>query len=181
MVGKNKELLMESELEHILMNAYKDQMMEYAQTHPECFDEAASLSLTTRRHLCWRAAWLLHSNALENDERLRPYVSKFIDAIPGKKDGHQRELLKLLQKMKLDEEQEGRLFDICVDMWEKIGNRPSVRYTAFMFMLSVVEKYPELKNEIEFFTQDHFLESLSPGIKAGLKQKVKDMHRNNFE
>ncbi|MCG8698563.1 MAG: hypothetical protein MI922_10955 [Bacteroidales bacterium] len=172
---------METELEHIIMNAYKDQMMHFMYTHPGCFEEAAEMAISEREPFCWRATWLLHSCANDNDSRLQSYVDQFIDAIRGKRDGHQRELLKLLLRMNLNEDQEGRLFDLCVEIWEKINYRPSVRATAFNFIVATVKKYPDLKSEIEYFTQDQYLETLSPGIKRVIQRMAKEAFENGIE
>jgi len=148
-------------------------MIVFLNSHPEYFTEALELALGDRQPYCWRAPWLLYSCMEENDSRVRPYIPKIIAVIQEKKDGHQRELMKLLHLMDLDDEQEGRVFDICMNMWESISKGPSIRYNAFMFILKVVNKYPELKPEFDFITQDQYLETLSPGIKHSILAKVK--------
>ena len=72
--------------------------------------------------------------------------------------------------MELDEEDEGILFNECVSLWGKTNIRPSVRYSAFMFMNKMVARYPDLMHEIELLTEDHYLETLSPGIKLAIKR-----------
>ena len=57
--------------------------------------------------------------------------------------GVQRELLKILLQMELNEEDEVFLFDVCVKVWEKINKKPSVRLTALKFMVEIAKKYPE--------------------------------------
>ena len=52
----------------------------------------------------------------ENDERIQKRIPDLIAAVEGKKDGHQRELLKILYLMELTEEHEGLLFSICSDI-----------------------------------------------------------------
>ena len=108
----------------------------------------------------------------ENDERIQKRIPDLIAAVEGKKDGHQRELLKILYLMELTEEHEGLLFSICSDIWEKIGKNPSVRFTAFQFIIKIAKNYPELFNEIEFLMQDHYVESLSPGIRRSLLRRL---------
>jgi hypothetical protein len=166
---------MTSALKKILMNSYKDQMISYMNDHPECFDEGLELAISDNQPYAWRSAWLLWSCMKEDDERVKHKLEDIISAIDGKKDGHQRELLKILLKMDLTEEQEGRLFIISVDIWEKIGRNPSVRFTAFQFILKMAKKYPELLNEIEFFMQDHYVEPLSPGIRRSVFRKLREI------
>jgi len=76
--------------------------------------------------------------------------------------------------MELNEEQEGYLFNVCVTIWEKINKKPSVRFTAFKFIIKIANKHPELSNEIAFFTQNQYFISLSPGVKKSIFKMLKD-------
>lgn len=163
-----------SELELKLISSYKNEMISFMETHPECFYEAIELAISDKEKLCWRSAWLLWSAMEKNDPRIRPHINKIIKVIPEKEDGHQRELLKILSKMKLNEEQEGILFNICLNLWEALGKTPSIRHIAFKFIIKTAKNYPELKSEIEFLTQQHYLETLSPGVKRSISKMVKE-------
>lgn len=163
---------MPTTLEHILTSTFKDEMIAYLNSHPEDFEEAIQLAISDKQLYGWRAAWLLWSCMEENDRRLQGYIKKIINTISSKADGHKRELLKILHLMKLKEDDEGILLDKCVTIWEKTNTRPSVRYTAFIFMNKIVGKYPDLKHEIELLTEDHYLETLSPGIKVAIKKII---------
>ncbi len=161
---------MKTELEHILSTSYKEEMIAFMSSHPECFEEAIELTISDKQPYAWRAAWLLWSCLEENDQRVSPYIERIVRSISSKKDGHQRELLKILEQMDLDEEAEGFVFNICVSLWEAIDKTPSVRYTAFRFMVKIAKKYPDLTKEISFLTQNRYLETLSSaGKKAILK------------
>ena len=76
--------------------------------------------------------------------------------------------------MELDEEQEGYLFNVCVTVWETVNKKPSVRFTAFMFIVKIAKKHPDLYNEIAFFTQNQYLDSLSSGIKNAISRMIKE-------
>ena len=160
----------ETGIEWVLTHLYKDGMIAHVREHPEDFVELARLALLDRQPYSWRAAWLLWSCMEPNDPRLRVYIPEMIRAIPGKKSGHQRELLKILSVMEIDEELEGYLFDLCVTLWEQIHHQPSVRYTALRMIFSIADRYPELKMEIDFLTGDHYLESLSPGVRNAVER-----------
>jgi len=73
--------------------------------------------------------------------------------------------MKVIKNMYVDDELEGYLFDICVSIWEDIDKIPSVRVMAFQIIANILKKYPDLKSEIIFLTQNHYVETLSPGIK----------------
>ena len=166
---------MKSKLEQKLLNSYKDEMIAFLKAHPAHFDEAIQLAVGDKEKLCWRAAWLLWRCIEKDDPRIKKHINKIIKVIPHKKDGHQRELIKILSVMKLNEEQEGRLFNICMNLWEGLDKTPSIRWTAFKFILEMGKKYPTLKEEISFLTQDHYLETLSPGIRHSISKAIPEL------
>ena len=133
------------------------------------------LKFSNKQPYSWRAAWLLWSCMEENDKRIQGNIKDIISNITNKKDGHQRELLKILLQMELNEEYEGHLFNVCVSVWEKINKKPSVRYTAFKFILKIAKKYPDLFNEIAFLTQNQYLDSLSPGVKRSISKMINEL------
>ena len=167
---------MESTLEHKLLNTYKKEMISFMNAHPEYFEEAIELAVSNKQPYAWRAAYVLWSVIRENDVRIRKHIKKIANAVKDKNDGHQRELLKILLMMELDEKYESKLFDICMNLWEQINKAPSVRVNAFKFILKIAKKHPELKQEISFLTQDHFMESLSPGARHSVKILMKDLN-----
>ena len=169
---------MESPLEHILTSAYKEKMISFMGAHPEYFDEAVELAVSDKQPYAWRAAFLLWSCMEENDQRMHAYIRRIINTLPTKQDGHQRDLLKILLKMELNEEQEGYLFPVCVSLWEKIHKKPSVRFGAFQFMLKIARNHPDLSHEITLFTQDQYLDSLSPGVKRSIAKMVKEFTKS---
>jgi hypothetical protein len=163
---------METELEKVLMNFYKEEMILYLTNHPEGFEEAIQLAITDKQPYSWRAAWLLWSCMEENDNRIKSHIPGIIKSLKGKNDGHQRELIKILYLMDLDENHEGILFDHCISIWEKIDKKPSVRFNAFKMIVRISRKYPELSQEIGFLLQDHYLDTLSKGVRHSLERMV---------
>jgi len=164
---------MESVLENKLICSYKKDLISFLKSHPEHFKEAIELAISDKQPYSWRAAFLLPDCMEENDKRIHNYIKKIISSIKTKKDGHQRELLKILYKMEINN-YEGILFNLCLNLWEQINKDPSVRMTAFKFIIKIAKKHPELKNEIQYIVQDHFLESLSPGVKYSIKKMIRD-------
>ena len=163
---------MESILENKLMTLYKDEMISFLKSNPEYFEEAIQLAISDKQPYSWRAAFSLWGTIEENDKRIKKHIESIVNCIQEKEDGHQRELLKILYKMEISEKYEGKIFDICMNLWEQISKNPSVRMTAFKFILKISKKHPELLEEISFLTQEQYLESLSPGVKRSIEKMM---------
>ncbi len=74
--------------------------------------------------------------------------------------------------MELSEEHEGYLYNVCVDIWEKINKKPSVRFTAFKFIIKIAKKHPVLSNEIALLVQNQYLDSLSEAAKKSISKMI---------
>jgi len=166
---------MGSVLEEKLISCYKVEMISFLQSHPEHFEEAVQLAISDKQPFSWRAAFLLWGCMEENDTRINKHVGSIINSIKDKKDGHQRELLKILYRMDIKKKYEGQIFDICMNLWEQISKDPSVRMTALKFILKISKKHPELLKEMTFLTQDHYLASLSPGVKKSIQKMMQEV------
>lgn len=166
---------MESVLKQKLMSSYKDEMISFMKAHPEYFEEAVELAVSDKQPYSWRAAWLLWSVIEENDQRIKKFIKRIVNSAKTKSDSHQRELLKILLMIELDEKYEGVLFDICLGIWEQINKAPSVRVNALKLIVKIANKHPELKQEISFLAQDHYLESFSPGAKHSVKKIMNEL------
>ncbi len=143
----------------------KKDLIVFIEKNPSQFNYIVEFAQKNNNIIGWRAAWLLFHIIEENDKRIKPFLKKFVLALKNKADGHQRELLKIIEKMKINKDIEGYLFNQCIIIWEDTNKSPSVRIIAFRHICSIAKKYPELKNEILFFTQNHYSQTLSPGIK----------------
>ncbi len=159
---------MPSQLRAILLKRRKSDMIEFYQNHPECFEEAMEMALSKEEPFCWRAAWMISGNLKKKDARIAPYIPKILALLPEFEDGHQRELLKILAQLELNEEYEGQLLDFSIELWEQTKKQPSVRHTVFTIMYKAANKYPELVNEILVLTQPQYLNTLSPGVKRAV-------------
>ena len=168
---------MNSSLQHILTGRLrKKELVIFLQKQPKLFSDVIQIALGDKEPESWRAAWLAKNYMSQNDERLKPYITQILKAIPNKKDGHQRELLKILMEMKLTKKQEGILFDSCMTIWEKINKSSSVRGIALTFLAFTIKKYPDLISEIDFLTQNHYLETLTPGIRNSVARIIKEIN-----
>lgn len=155
----------------------KESMLDFLELHPELSHYTFELSVQNHQPQSWRATWLTKLTCKKNDPSLIPYVDRMIEAIDGKHDGHQRELMNVLLKMEWNEEQEGHLFDKCLEICGSIGKSPSVRIVAFRILDKLIRKYPELWYEIQFIVEEDYLESLTAGIKNGFKRDLENLKK----
>ena len=164
-----------SVLETKLITCCKEEVILFLKSHPEYFEETIELALSDKQPYSWRAAFSLWACMEENDKRVQKHMGSIISAIKTKKDGHQRELLKILYRMKLKEKYESVVFDTCLGLWQQIDKNPSVRITSLKFIIRIVKKYPDLLKEISYITQEHYLNSLSPGVKKSAGKMLREI------
>ncbi len=157
---------------------HKDALLKKIKNDDVYIQEIIVLAYGDEEPQSWRSAWILNHLMKKNDKRISPHLNEYLREIKTKKDGHQRELLKILEKMELSERQEGDLFDACMDIWETLSKSPSVRVVAFRVMMGIVKKYPELWNEIEFLTEEQYTETLTPGITRTFQNIIKGFKKN---
>jgi hypothetical protein len=159
-------------LENSMIVGRKEAMVAFLRLHSEYIAEAFTLAVSNKQPYCWRAAWLLQSVLSKNDERLVPHINSLIQALPEKKDGHQRELLKLISLANWDEEMEGELFELCQHIWVQLQHSASLRVTAMEVILRITHKYPELKQELALLLADEYIDTLTPGIRRSLMKRL---------
>lgn len=166
---------MKTQLKSKLLSSYKEEMVAFLKSQPEYFNEAIKLAISDDQPFAWRSAFLLSSSMEDNDARVKKYIKPILVRIKTKNDGHQRELLKILYRMKLSDREEGMVFDICIRLWEQIGKDPSIRITALKFIFKIAKQHPELLNEITPLMQNHYLELLSPGVKRSVNRMINEI------
>jgi len=143
----------------------REKIKIYLEGEVEEFDFLVSHMQKSEKPSSWRAAWVVHHIMKKNDSRLQKDLHQIIKNISDKDDGHQRELLKIVRKMKLSEKDEGYFFDVCVNLWEEVHKKPATRYYAGLFIIEMSKKYPDIKNELKHLTTEYYTQTLSTGIK----------------
>ena len=111
----------------------------------------------------WRAAWIVNHLSENNDKRLQKPLHNIIKSIKDKENRHQRELIKIVRKMQLNEKNEGIFFDVCMSIWKGGQTKqPAVRYYCGLFIIEMAKKYPEIKNELDYLTADYYTKNPLP-------------------
>ena len=165
---------MSNTLEDYFKTYSKDAIIADLKNSREKFLELMDIAVNPSDKNAWRACWILRSSMNRNDERIQSISHQLLQILPEAKEGHQREILYLLDNIKVSEEDEGNLFNTCMNIWEKTKSQPSVRFHAFKMILKTVKKYPELASEIEFLTEPHFMDSLTHGARHSVNKLLKE-------
>lgn len=127
----------------------------------------------------WRALWYWY-HLLDAHRAQLPiqYHQKLLEALnQSNSDGHQRELIKLMSRASLSEDEEGHFFNRCLSFWENPKHDPSLRFVALKSLEPILKKYPETFDELEGFMESRYLESLSPGIRTALVKWWKSLKK----
>lgn len=149
----------------LLLSAHKKTLLAALHQHPEDKHMLLDLLLKEKDPLAWRAGWLLGDCISNNDPIIVPLISEIIDLLPEKTESQQREYLKILLRMNLYEKQEGKLFDLCTQLWLNPRKQPSIRMYSFRLMLKIAENHPQLIHEIKIIAQTEHTQNLSKGVR----------------
>ena len=152
-------------------------MVSYIESNPNEFTELINLAFVNKQPYSWRAAWLLWTCMKKNDKRVEKYILPIINILEKVNDSQKRNLINVLRKMEINEQHEGLLFDICVNIWTEIDKQPSVRSKALEMIIQITKKHIELYNEVEVLTQNYYVDSLSNGIKMSIVKKIKELEK----
>ncbi len=163
---------METIKQYILDKTPIDKWKPLVTENKDLLSHLFELSIANEEMYSWRAAWILDHLLKTFDYDISKEFDRITEALEGKTDGHQRQLLRFLLRIKLSKKQEGIVFDLCLTIWEDVNKIPSTRITAFKILSKIAKNYPELKNEISFFTTDYYTQTLSPGIKNSLSKLI---------
>ncbi|MFW5757359.1 MAG: hypothetical protein ACOCYO_01635 [Bacteroidota bacterium] len=154
----------------------KNQLVKIIQEDEKLFKETLHLAINHHKNpIGWRAAWIINQVINQNDERIKVHASKIIEVIKEKEDGHQRELLKIIEKMDFEEKWESKILELTTNIWKQVNKPPSLRIVAWRILLQIAEKYPEIQTEIGFLSEERYLETLSPGIKSSFYKLTERM------
>lgn len=164
----------------MLLSFHKVDMIAYLNAYPSEFEYALHLAVSDLQPQARRSAWLLWSCMQANDSRVSAFVPAIVQALPGKKVDHQRELIKILLLMNPDSETEGRLFPLCSDLWLDVGNDPSVRFNALKMLMKICHNHPDLNRELQWMTESQYLETLSKTAQKSIYKMLKDCRGKSY-
>lgn len=177
----NSTFQINDKLSALLTHNYKFDISNYLYANPELFEDLFELALQEHPKLSWRAAWAFYDFINSKKHIVEENQHRIFKILPFREENHQRELLKLIDEIEIDENYIALAFDECLKLWVQLYKKPSVRYNAFKIMLKLANKYTIFQNEFIFYTSSKYIESLSPGAKHSINKLLKNLSFINDE
>jgi hypothetical protein len=116
---------------------------------PKLFEELLDIVAKGEVTPAMKAAWILGKASELNRALPAKHVARIIELLSlAKVSGVQRELIKTLFKLNLQEEEESRLLDLCFHFLNHAESDVAVRNQALKILLALTKKYPDLKQEV---------------------------------
>ncbi len=140
---------------------------------PEYYNMLIDIALYDSIQKSWRAAYLVD---LINDTKptlLLSFLNKIIDQVKiEKNESKRRHFLKLISQNELSQEQQGELFDFCVNTLISAKETVAARVHAMQILYNISLTEPELKPEILAIIEHEIENHSTPGIASRGKKLV---------
>jgi hypothetical protein len=116
---------------------------------PKLFKELLDIVASGEVTPAMKAAWVLGKASELNRALPSKHVARIIELLgQAKISGVQRELIKTLFKLNLQEEEESRILDLCFHFLNHSESDVAVRHHALKILLALTKKYPDLRQEL---------------------------------
>ena len=161
------------QLKEVLSERFdKEELIDRLEQDPQLLQEAIDLMFSNKEPYSWRSAWVLKDYFRNHKKLVNRYLNSILEVLPKAGDSLQRELLHIAELSSPDDEQEGRLFEVCLTNWESICKKGSVRHVSFTILVKIIRRYPELVNELKHALDPEYLDTLSPGIRKAVEKQI---------
>lgn len=134
-----------------LKKVSKERIIEWkdkALQNRDYFQEVVITALGTSKPYNWRAAWVVSRIAETNINLVQPYLENILNSLDNFNNQSQiATFLRVLLKLKIDEEHFGVLADYCIKQIYSQQWSSHVKYYAIQLLQLIAEKFPELKRE----------------------------------
>ena len=125
-------------------------IVEYIDGDPQKFAELMRLFLGPVYRISQRAAWAV-SNSIElHPDLVKPYYGKLFEQLE-REDSHiavKRNVVRLLQFVKIPKRYEGRVFDVCYNLLDDPTEPVAVRCFSMTVAANMAKDSPELLDEL---------------------------------
>lgn len=127
-----------------------DELIQYIGHNPERLKELVDCFLQEDMRTSQVASWPLGKISNSQPDLFRPYHRPLIDALVQKQrhNAIRRNVVRIYQFIEIPEEFEAEIFDICVKFISNANEPIAVKAFSIRVCERIIEKYPELANEL---------------------------------
>lgn len=146
--------------------------------NPEYYKLLIEVAFYDTNPKSWRAAYLLDSINDLDPGLLRPFLSEMIEQVQIEKStSKKRHFLKLISLNDLTKEQQGYLFDFCIETLTSEKEPVAVRVHAMQILCNIAENEPALIPEIVLVIENEMENHSTAGIISRGNKLVQKLRR----
>lgn len=164
----NQQLIEQFEAERSRSNI--DIVVHWAGTDAHRISDLFQIAFGNCGKVSESAMWALLVVADKNDGILDKYASQIVqslDILPS--SGMRRMACRILMVSNVPAELDGYIVDFCFRMLEKPDEPIGVKANCLSLIASRLQKYPELKNELNLVVSDIMEKSATTGFKSRVR------------
>ena len=141
----------------------------YIGADTERFATLMTIFLHDSYRLNQRAAWVVNFCAEAHPNLFKPYLGQLIGNLRNDvHDAVKRNTIRMFQNYDVPDEYLGELADCCFEFLASNQEPIAIKVFSMTVLANIVEKYPELKNELKLLIEDQL-----PYGSAGFKNRGK--------
>ena len=146
-------------------------IVDYVGNHPERFAELITLFWENEYRVTQRAAWTVSDCCQQHPELIMPYLPQFINNLrqADLHDAVKRNTLRVLQIIDIPEDLLGDAADVGFTLFGKKEEAIAIRVFAMTVLLQVVQKVPELKDELRYMIEEQMPYETPAFVSRGMK------------
>lgn len=146
----------------------------YIGSDAERFEELMQCFLSKEKRLCQRAAWVVSHCAERYPHLIAPHLKTMIAEL--KNPLHmavKRNTVRVLQLVKIPEDLQGELVNICFDFLLDAKEAIAVQAFSMTVLYNITKEQPELKDELRVV-----IEEMIPHGSAGIRSRGRKILKN---
>ena len=175
------KVIMEESLESLLVlessRRNTDMVADIILKKPEFFSELVTILLKNENPASWKAAWVMDVVSEHQPELLDPHLEKIIEHLESfANDGSKREVLRMLSRSQIPENQVGHVITLCFDWLTTTKESVAVKMFSMEILYQISRQEPDIKMELADTIEMRMPEE-SPGFQSHGKKLLKKLYR----
>ena len=174
---------LDSEIKKLLLQEHSkshiETILQWIKNDPVRMDAFMRCFFSDSKILCQRASWPIMYISERNPKLLYPYLEQMVEGLEDvKHDAVRRNTLRVFIIIPIPESIEGQLLEYCFQFINDPRQAGGIRAFSIKVAAIIIQKYPELKEELIISLQDH-LPSAGKAFKSAARQVLKKLNKMN--